>query len=90
MPIQEDNKEKLTREITGTVESTKMDKTIIVSVQRLVWHKRYKKQYKQTTTFKVHDEKGVARGGNIVLFRECKPMSKEKKWRLIKVLKERI
>lgn len=84
-----EKQEGILRQLTGEVVSTKMDKTIVVSVERLVWHKTYKKQYKQSKKFKVHDEKNEANVGNVVLFSECKPISKEKRWKLVKILKER-
>ncbi|MBI5076900.1 30S ribosomal protein S17 [Candidatus Falkowbacteria bacterium] len=78
---------KIEREFEGIVVSKRMDKTAVVLITRTVTHKRYKKQYKMSRRYKVHDEKNECREGNLVRFRECRPMSKEKRWRLIQILK---
>jgi small subunit ribosomal protein S17 len=80
---------KILRQLTGEVVSTKMEKTFVVKVERVVKHKIYGKQYAVSRKYKVHDEENKARVGNIVLFEECRPLSKDKRWRLIKIVKER-
>jgi len=70
----------------GVVVSDKMQKTIVVKVQRLARHPMYKKVIKKYTKFKVHDEKGQAKVGQLVRIEETRPLSKEKHWRLIEVL----
>jgi small subunit ribosomal protein S17 len=80
-----EKKAKIFRQFTGEVVSTKMQKTIVVKVERTVEHKVYKKLYKVTTNYKVHDEKNVAKEGDKVVFQECRPLSKDKRWRLVKV-----
>ena len=71
------------RPYTGIVVSDKMQKTIVVRVDRMKMHPKYKKQYKQSTTFKVHDEKGEFHVGDMVSFVETRPLSKQKRWRVL-------
>lgn len=70
---------------TGKVVSTKMDKTATVAVSRIVAHPVYKKRYKKTKKYHVHDEIGV-KVGDKVSFADCKPVSKLKKWKIIEVV----
>ncbi|MBC7294013.1 MAG: 30S ribosomal protein S17, partial [Thermoleophilia bacterium] len=74
------------RERQGVVVSDKMDKTIVVEVTTVKPHPRYKKVVRRTSRLKAHDERNEAHVGDKVLVRECRPLSKEKTWRLIKVL----
>jgi small subunit ribosomal protein S17 len=71
---------------TGRVVSDKMDKTIVVSVERLSRHPIYKRVIRLTTRFKAHDENNVARIGDTVLIVESRPMSATKRWRLAEVV----
>jgi len=71
----------------GRVVSDKMQKTIIVRVMRLTKHPRYKKIMKKYTKFKVHDEHNKAKLGDLVKIEETRPLSKEKRWRLVEILK---
>lgn len=71
------------RRLTGVVVSDKNDKTIIVSVERKLSHKLYGKLYKRTRRFPVHDEKNQYSVGDTVEFVECRPMSKNKRWRVL-------
>jgi small subunit ribosomal protein S17 len=71
---------------TGRVVSDKMDKTIVVSVERLARHRLYKRVIRVTTRFKAHDEENVARVGDTVLIEESRPLSATKRWRLLEVL----
>ena len=80
-------KKQIYRQFTGEVISTKMDKTIVILVEKTILDKTYKKRYALSTKYKVHDEKGVAKVGNIVQVRECRPLSKTKRFRLIKIVK---
>lgn len=66
----------------GTVVSDRMDKTVVVRVERLVPHPVYKKYVKRRTTYKAHDEKNEYRIGDRVEIVETRPMSKEKRWRV--------
>jgi small subunit ribosomal protein S17 len=70
----------------GTVSSDKMDKTIVVSIVENVRHPMYKKIVKRTIKFKAHDEENVCNVGDKVEIMETRPLSKEKRWRLVKVL----
>ncbi|NJD63258.1 MAG: 30S ribosomal protein S17 [Deltaproteobacteria bacterium] len=66
----------------GTVVSDRMDKTVVVRVERLVPHPVYKKYVKRRTTYKAHDEKNEYRIGDRVEIVETRPLSKEKRWRV--------
>jgi small subunit ribosomal protein S17 len=70
----------------GRVVSDRMDKTIVVSVERLARHRLYKRVIRLTTKFKAHDETNDARIGDTVLIEESKPMSATKRWRLVSVV----
>jgi small subunit ribosomal protein S17 len=70
----------------GRVVSDKMDKTIVVSVERLARHPLYKRVIRLTTKFKAHDEENDARTGDTVLIEESRPLSATKRWRLIQVV----
>jgi small subunit ribosomal protein S17 len=74
------------RERQGVVVSDKMEKTIVVEVSAVKPHSEYKKVVRRTSRLKAHDENNEARTGDKVLVRECRPMSRDKTWRLIKVL----
>jgi len=75
------------RRFQGKVVSDKMDKTIIVEVERIKKHPKYKKGYRVYRKFKVHDEKNQAKIGDQVIFEECRPISKEKRWKLLSQIK---
>lgn len=70
----------------GKVVSSKMQKTIVVAIEELVQHKLYKKSVKRTIKFKVHDENEEANLGDRVQIMETRPLSKEKRWRLVSIL----
>jgi len=70
----------------GVVTSNKMDKTAVVAVERLVRHPLYKRSFKKTSTFMVHDEENRCRIGDKVRIVECRPISRHKRWRLVEVL----
>jgi len=76
-------KTKINRKFKGVVTSDKMDKTIVVEVESLKLHKKYQKRYTSSRKYKVHDEKGQYKTGDQVAFVECRPISKDKKWRVI-------
>jgi len=82
-----EKKVKKIRKFQGVVVSDKMDKTRIVKIDNLKWHPKYKKQYKVSKKYKVHDEKNQAKVGNLIIFQECRPISRDKRWRLIKIIK---
>ena len=70
----------------GRVASDKMQKTIVVAVESLKRHPIYKRTYKQTHRFKAHDEQNSARIGDLVRIEETRPLSKEKRWRLVEII----
>ena len=70
----------------GRVVSDRMDKTIVVSVERLARHRLYKRVIRLTTRFTAHDETNDARTGDTVLIEEARPMSATKRWRLVSVV----
>jgi small subunit ribosomal protein S17 len=72
----------------GKVVSDKMDKTIVVATVTLVAHPLYKKQIKMTKKFKAHDENNQCKVGDTVKIMETRPLSKEKRWRLVEILEE--
>lgn len=76
------------RTLYGTVVSDKQDKTIIVRVDRQKNHPLYRKQFTLSKRFAVHDEKNEASKGDKVEFTETRPVSKSKKWALVKVLEK--
>ncbi len=78
--------EKLGRTVTGCVVSDKMDKTITVKIERKVPHPLYKKYVRRSTKIHAHDENNECRIGDIVMVQECRPLSKTKSWRLVKVV----
>jgi len=69
--------------LKGVVVSDKMPKTAVVAVTRLKEHPKYKKKYKVTNRYKAHDEKGEYHVGANVMIEECRPMSKDKRWRVV-------
>lgn len=73
------------KERVGEVISNKMTKTIVVSVQRRFPHPEFKKVITQYSKFYAHDEKSVAKVGDLVRIQECRPLSKMKRWRLVEV-----
>lgn len=76
----------LRKERTGIVTSNKMDKSIVVTVERKVKHPKYGKFIKKTTKFVAHDEKNECLIGDTVRIMETRPMSKSKNWRLVEIL----
>ena len=67
--------------------SDKMDKTAVVAVTRLVRHPRYSRFVKRTTKFKIHDENNECQVGDVVRIAETRPLSKDKRWRLLEVVR---
>ena len=78
--------QKLARTLTGTVVSNKMDKTISVQVDRLIKHPTYGKYVRRRTKLLAHDEKNECREGDMVAIAECRPLSRHKSWRLVRVI----
>jgi small subunit ribosomal protein S17 len=77
---------KTARTLTGKVVSTKMQKTISVSIERYVPHATYGKYQRRTTQLLAHDENNESRTGDLVSIEECRPLSRHKNWRLVKIL----
>lgn len=73
--------------LEGTVLSAKMDKTIVVRIAGLTQHKKYGRIIKRFAKFKVHDEKNQAKAQDKVKIMQTRPLSKEKRWRLVEVLR---
>jgi small subunit ribosomal protein S17 len=78
-----EDKKIIKRKFTGVVTSDKMDKTIVVRVEAVKRDPKYKKRYVVVSKFKVHDEKNKFKEGDKVDFVECRPLSKDKKWRVL-------
>lgn len=72
----------------GKVVSNKMNKSIIVSIERKLKHKIYKKYFKKTAKFMVHDEKNEANVGDSVEIMETRPISRKKRWRLVEIVEK--
>jgi small subunit ribosomal protein S17 len=77
---------KTVRTLTGQVVSNKMDKTISVSIERVVKHPTYGKFVRRTTKLLAHDEKNEAREGDTVSITPCRPLSRHKSWRLLAIV----
>ncbi len=73
---------------TGQVVSDKMDKTIVVAIEDSVQHPLYKKILKRTYKLKAHDEHNACGIGDTVEVMECRPLSKDKRWRLVKIIEK--
>ena len=71
------------RKLKGIVVSDKMQKTVVVRVERIKAHPKYKRRYKINKNYKAHDEKQVYKIGDRVIIEECRPLSKHKTWRVI-------
>ena len=80
----------LRKTLIGTVESNKMDKTIVVKVETAVRHPIYKKIVKRTYKLKAHDEENICQVGDKVKVRETRPLSKDKRWRLVEVVEKAV
>ncbi|MFQ5487446.1 MAG: 30S ribosomal protein S17 [Gammaproteobacteria bacterium] len=80
--------EKVMRTVTGCVVSNKMDKTITVKIERKVPHPLYKKYVRRSTKVHAHDENNECSIGDVVMVVECRPLSKSKSWRLVKVIEK--
>ncbi len=70
----------------GTVVSDRMDKTVVVAVERTIRHPLYKRTIKRTTKFMAHDEENQAKVGDKVRLMETRPLSKRKRWRVVEIV----
>ena len=82
--------EKLQRSLTGTVTSDKMDKSATVVVERRVKHPLYGKFIKRSTKLHIHDENNECGMGDVVIVEQCRPISKTKAWRLVKIIEKAV
>lgn len=71
------------RQLTGTIVSDKMQKTVVVETERIKEHLKYKRRYRVSKKYKAHSE-GDYKVGDRVVIEECRPLSKDKKWKVIK------
>ena len=83
-------KQGMKRQIVGTVVSNKMDKTVVVSVERLVKHKFYHKYIRRRSKFAAHDQGNTCQIGDRVMLTECRPLSRSKRWRVTKIVKKAV
>ena len=74
----------------GSVVSDKMDKTVVLAVTRRVAHSRYNKVVKRTTKYKAHDEKNECKVGDMVRVIETRPISKDKRWKVLEIVEKAI
>ncbi len=76
------------RTLTGSVKSDLMDKTVTVVIERKIKHPVYGKYIKRSTSLHVHDENNECNKGDVVVIEQCRPMSKTKSWRLVKIVEK--
>lgn len=74
------------KKLTGTIVSNKMQKTVVVRVERIKEHPKYKRRFKVHKKYKAHYNEGEYKTGDRVIIEECQPLSKDKRWRIIKKL----
>ena len=82
------NRRGLRKERMGVVVSDRMHKTVIVSVERTVMHPKYKKYLRRRTKVKAHDESNQSHVGDRVVIVECRPLSRDKRWRVSKIVEQ--
>ncbi len=75
------------RKLQGVIVSDAMDKTVVVAIEKIKTHAKYHRQYKVKKKYKIHDPKNEFHKGDMVVFEECRPMSKDKRWKIIKKIK---
>ena len=90
MTEQNTTEQKRTPSLTGRVVSNKMEKTVSVLVERQVKHPLYKKYIRLSTKLLAHDESNECGEGDLVMIEQCRPLSKNKSWRLLKVVEKAI
>jgi len=78
------------RVLQGIVVSTKMEKSAVVNVERIIQHPLYKRTMKRSKKYKVHDEQNECKVGDRIRVIECKPISKQKTWRLLEVVSKAV
>lgn len=85
-----EKKIKKKRQLVGSVVSDKMEKTVIVQVERLAKHRLYKKYIRRSTRFAAHDETNSCKPGDKVLISESRPLSKTKRWRVSQIVEKAV
>ena len=85
-----EKKIKKKKQLIGSVVSDKMDKTVIVRVERLVKHQLYKKYIRRSTRFAAHDETNSCKPGDKVMISESRPLSKTKRWRVSQIVEKAV
>ena len=83
-------KQGMKRQLVGTVVSNKMDKTVVVLVERLFKHKFYHKYIRRRAKFAAHDQNNTCQIGDKVMLTECRPLSRAKRWRVSKIVKKAV
>ncbi len=78
------------RELSGTIVKDKMDKSVVVQVERLVKHRLYKKYIRRRATYMAHDESNACQVGDQVLISETRPLSRHKRWRVSKIVQKAV
>lgn len=78
------------KERKGVVVSNRMEKTVVVSVERIIMEPKYKKHLKRRTKVKAHDEDNKCQVGDRVLLVECRPLSRDKRWRVSQILEQTV
>ena len=78
------------RTLKGTIVSDKMQKTVVVRVDRLKMHPKYRKFYRVSAKFKAHNPAGEYRAGDVVTIRETKPLSKDKRWEVVSLVRREV
>lgn len=81
-----DNSTTQSRQLTGIVTSNKMNKTIVVKVESARRHPKYLKTYTRSKKYQAHDEQGEYQPGDKVIIQECRPLSKNKRWTVVKIV----
>ena len=84
----ESNNKSIKKVREGTVLSDKMDKTVVVAVGRLKKHRLYEKYIRRTKNYKVHDEKNECKVGDTIRFVDTRPISKDKKWKMVEIIEK--
>lgn len=80
----------LKKQLQGEVVSNKMQKTVVVEIEQWAYNKKYKKRYKTHKKYKAHNENADLKIGDKVIIEECRPISKEKRWRVVKKITSQI
>lgn len=78
------------RELSGTIVKDKMDKSVVVQVERVVKHRLYKKYIRRRATYMAHDEGNACQVGDKVLISETRPLSRHKRWRVSKIVQKAV